>query len=166
MQLAMTPWASSARTSSGAVSDTWAFATSPRHSCKASSSGGPSPVQWWRLLRATKQECRYHRWQKAICEPNAPHGPSPFLSKQLRQPRPGCPIRREFVWVFLGPAQLGPHCPSGLPLAPRSLGCRRDQFTETAVDRSRVDPAGVQFHRIDPPARVLYRGTHVREPTW
>src|ERR1700688_1204504 len=41
MQLATTPWASSARTSSGAVPDTWAFATSPRHSCKASSSGGP-----------------------------------------------------------------------------------------------------------------------------
>jgi hypothetical protein len=41
MQLAMVPWATSARTSAGAVPDTCAFATSPRHSCKASSPAGP-----------------------------------------------------------------------------------------------------------------------------
>jgi hypothetical protein len=41
MQLAMAPWATSERTSAGAFPDTCAFAISPRHSCKASSSGGP-----------------------------------------------------------------------------------------------------------------------------
>jgi hypothetical protein len=37
-----------------------------------------SPVQWCGLLRATNHECRYHRWQKAVCEPNAPRRSSPF----------------------------------------------------------------------------------------
>jgi hypothetical protein len=41
MQLATTPWASSARTSSGAVPDTWAFATSPRHSVWAAPRNQP-----------------------------------------------------------------------------------------------------------------------------
>jgi hypothetical protein len=34
--------------------------------------------EWCGLLRATNQECRYHRWQKAVCEPNAPRRSSPF----------------------------------------------------------------------------------------